>query len=296
MKNEELYILPFDHRNSFTQKIMQIKDREPTSKELQQERKLKIIIYQAFKKAVSEGIPKNSAGILTDEFLGNEVLKKARKEKYIFCLPVEKSGQEEFHYEHGKNYKQHIKKWNPTYVKVLVRYNPEGDKKLNKRQPKKLAELSRYLKKIGKKFMLEVLVLPTRSEKKIKNYDQTLRPKLMVKAIKELHASGAYPDIWKIEGLDKTKDMQKVADQINNGDTEARIIILGRGESAKKAEQWLKAGAKVKTAIGFAIGRTIFEKPLEEYISGKISKEQTIEKIKNNYKHFYNFWKKVKNY
>ena len=144
--------------------------------------------------------------------------------------------------------------------------------------------------------MLEVLVLPTESEKKIKNYDQTLRPKLMVETIKELHKAGAYPDVWKIEGLDKTKDMQKVADQISEGDTEARIIILGRGENAKKAEQWLKAGAKVKTAIGFAIGRTIFEKPLEDFISKKIPKEQAVNKIKNNYKHFYNIWKKARSF
>jgi 5-dehydro-2-deoxygluconokinase len=289
----QLYILPFDHRNSFIKVILGVKNRKPTNDEVGKAKELKNIIYEAFKKAVEEGISKDSAGILTDDWLGLDVLKKAKEEKSIFCIPVEQSGQDEFNFEKFF-WKCYIKKWNPTYVKALVRYNPEGDKALNQRQATRLAKLSRFLKKRGIKFMFELLVPPIEEEKVLENYDNKLRPDLMIKAVDELHKAGVFPDIWKIEGLDKTEKMQKVADKINEDDSGSRIIILGRGESKKHAELWLKSGAKVKAAIGFAVGRTIFQKPCEDYVHNKLSKEDAIRTIKTNYVHFVNVWRKAR--
>ena len=291
--DNQLYILPFDHRNSFIKVILNIKERKPTKDEVNKAKELKNIIYESFKKAVEEGISKDNAGILTDDWLGLDVLKKAKEDKSIFCIPVEESGQEEFMFE-KLFWKSYIKKWNPTYVKALVRYNPEGDKALNQRQAKRLANLSRFLKKKNIKFMFELLVPPTEEEKVLENYDNKLRPELMIKAIDELHKAGVFPDVWKIEGLDKTEKMQSVADKIKENDSNSKIIILGRGESKEHAELWLKSGAKVDTAIGFAVGRTVFQKPCEDYVNNKLSKEDAIKTIKENYVHFVNIWKKAK--
>ena len=85
-----------------------------------------------------------------------------------------------------------------------------------------------------------------------------------------------------------------VADKIAEKDPDARIIILGRGESKEHAEKWLKAGAKVEAAIGFVIGRTTFLKALEEYNSGKIDRKEVVDEIKENFKHFLDVWKKAK--
>lgn len=289
----ELYILPFDHRSSFIKGILGVKDREPTEEELEKARELKRIIYEAFKKAVEEGVPKENAGILTDEWLGEDVLKKAKQDGFIVCLPVEKSGQKEFIFEFD-NWKEHIEKWDPDYVKALVRYNPEGDKELNKRQAKHLAELSDFLKQRKNKFMFELLVLPTEEQKNIEDYDNKLRPELTVRTIEELHSAEVFPDVWKIEGFDKTEDMQKAADKITEKDPGAKIIILGRGESKEHAEKWLMQGAKVSIATGFVIGRTTFLEALEEFNSKKITREQAVDQIKENYKHFVEVWKKAK--
>jgi myo-inositol catabolism protein IolC len=290
---KELYILPFDHRNSFIKVILGVKDRKPTEVEINKAKELKMMIYEAFKKAVDEGIPKESAGILTDPWLGIDVLKKAKEEGFIFCIPVEKSGQDEFRFERIF-WIPYIKKWNPFFVKALVRYNPEGDKELNRRQAARLAVLGRFLKRKGIKFMFELLVPPTESEKKAKDYENRLRPKLMVKAIDELHKAKVFPDVWKIEGLDSAEAMQKVADKVIESFPEAKIIILGRGESRAQAEKWLKAGAKVDAAIGFAVGRTVFQKPCEDYINNRISREKAVENIKEDYVHFVDIWRKAR--
>ena len=49
-------------------------------------------------------------------------------------MPVEKSGQDEFDFQYGDDFGEHIEKFDPFASKVLVRYNPDGDAEMNKRQ------------------------------------------------------------------------------------------------------------------------------------------------------------------
>ena len=286
----KLYILPFDHRGSF-KKIVGV-DGELTKKDIKKIKNYKNIIYTAFKKAK---INKNDSAILVDETYGKEILLKAKKKSINTCYTLEKSGQEEFFFDR-KDYKKRLKYFKPTYAKVLLRYNPQGNKALNKRQAQKLAVLTKYLKKEKVQFLLEVLEIPT--DKQLKKYksktefDHKLRGKLMVKAISELQQAGVDPEIWKLEGLYKTEMMQNVADQVTQFNSQSKIVVLGRGENEKKAEQWIKAAAKVDAVVGFAVGRTIFKEPLLDYNAKKLNKSQVIDKIKKNYLHFVNIFEK----
>jgi myo-inositol catabolism protein IolC len=285
----KLYILPFDHRHSF-EKIV-------GGKNVKKIREYKQIIYSAFKKAITCGLNKKNVGILVDETYGEKILLNAKKKEIITCYTLEKSGQKEFQFDR-KDWKKRIKLFKPNYVKVLLRYNPNGDEKLNKRQIEKLAKLSKYLKNQETEFLLEVLVPAT--DKQLnkatskQKYDLNMRPRLTLKAIKELQKGGVDPTIWKIEGLDKLKDMKLISRQIKNFNSDASIIVLGRGENKKHAEKWLTIGAKVPGVIGFAVGRTVFNQPLLDYQNKKINKQEVINKIMKNYLHFVKLFDKVK--
>ena len=39
-------------------------------------------------------------------------------------MPVEQSGQAEFEFQYGEDFRSHIEAFDPTFSKVLVRYNP----------------------------------------------------------------------------------------------------------------------------------------------------------------------------
>ena len=88
--------------------------------------------------------------------------------------------------------------------------------------------------------------------------------------------------------------MEKVADQVTTFNPRSKIVVLGRGENEKKAEQWIKTGAKVDAVIGFAVGRTVFKQPLLDYKNKKISKSIAIKKITKNYLHFVDVFEKEK--
>src|SRR5512138_722124 len=119
-----------------------IKGRQPTPEEKKQIEDYKKIIFEGFNLAIKKKVPKDIAGLLVDEEFGAAVLKAAKKEGLTFAMPCEKSGQDEFDFDYGEKFAEHIEKFDPTFVKVLVRYNPESDAAMNKRQLERLNKLS----------------------------------------------------------------------------------------------------------------------------------------------------------
>src|SRR5262249_57795997 len=123
--------------------------------------------------------------------VGPAIRRDARGEGLITGCPGEESGQEEFEFEYGSDYAPHIEAFDPTFCKVLVRYNPGGDEALNRRQAARLRQLSDYLHGSGRLYMFELLVPPAPAQLKGLGgnrgaYDLELRPALTVQAIRQL--------------------------------------------------------------------------------------------------------------
>jgi myo-inositol catabolism protein IolC len=161
--DKQLYILPFDHRGSF-QKMMFGWEGPLTSEQTAQIAATKQVIYDGFKAAVSAGVPKENAGILVDEQFGAAILHDAAKEGFITACPAEKSARDEFEFEYGESFREHIKAFSPTFCKVLVRYNPEGDQSRNKRQAARLRLLSDFLHGGSRSLLMFELLVPPEKE------------------------------------------------------------------------------------------------------------------------------------
>jgi myo-inositol catabolism protein IolC len=290
--NEPLYILPFDHRGSFQKKMFGWSGTL-TPEQTAEIAATKQVIYDGFKAALKAGVPKQKAGILVDEQFGAAILRDARANGYTTACPAEKSGQDEFDFEYGEDFAKHIEIFQPTFCKVLVRYNPEGDGSLNQRQSARLKRLSDYLHSSGRsKFMFELLVPAEKSqldrvEGDKKAYDLEIRPRLMVKTIEQLQDAGVEPDVWKIEGLDRRQDCENVVAAARSGGRDkVGCIILGRGENDQKVREWLTTAAAVPGFIGFAVGRTSFWNPLVDWRAKKITRDQAVAEVMGRYLEF----------
>jgi 5-dehydro-2-deoxygluconokinase len=298
--DQPLYILPFDHRGSFETKMFGWHG-DLNAAQTAEIAAAKQVIYDGFKAAIAAGVPKDKAGILVDEQFGSSILRDARANGYAAACPAEKSGQEEFDFEYGSDFAKHIEAVQPTFCKVLVRYNPGGDAALNHRQTARLKQLSDYLhSKSQSRFMFELLVPAEKAQLDWlkgdkKAYDLELRPKLMVQTLQQLQDSGVEPDVWKIEGLDRREDCEKiVAAARRGGRDKVGCIILGRGEDAKKVREWLTTAAGVRGFIGFAVGRTDFWDPLVDYRANKITREAAVAEIARRYKEFAGIFEKAR--
>lgn len=281
---ERLYVLAFDHRGSFEKMVGDV-ERVPGAKTL---------IWEGFQRAVGEGVPKSFAGILVDEQYGTPVAEAAKADGYKLAMPVEKSGQVEFEFEYGDAFGEKIEEFDPDFSKVLVRYNPEGERELNERQIEKLRRLSEWLHERHRKFLFELLVPAEPAQLASvdgneERYDLELRPQLMMEAILQLQNGGVEADIWKIEGLEDPEACREIAELARReGRDRVSCVVLGRGASDEKVDEWLRAGAGVEGYIGFAIGRSIFADAVKAYAADPdgFDREAAVEQIAGNYRRF----------
>jgi myo-inositol catabolism protein IolC len=296
--DKPLYIQPFDHRGSFQTKMFGWKGTL-TKEQTAQIAAAKQVIYDGFKAALAAGVPEEKAGILVDEQFGAAILRDAAAKGYTTACPAEKSGQDEFDFEYGEDFGKHIEAFNPTFCKVLVRYNPEGDEALNRKQSARLKRLSDYLHSESHRlFMFELLVPAEKAQLERVNgdkkaYDLEIRPGLMAQAIEQLQDAGVEADVWKIEGLDRGEDCEKIVKVAHRkGRDKVGCIILGRGEDDKKVYEWLTTAAKVPGFIGFAVGRTVFWEPLVEWRDKKITREAAVAEVARRYRGFVDVFEK----
>ena len=287
--SQDLYILAFDHRGTITKGLLGVEGREPTQDEANKVSEMKQIIFDGFLKANEYGITGGDPAILVDETFGLEVQQKAKEMNIKFAAPVEKSGQKVFDFEYGDQFGEKINEVGADFVKILVRWNPDDEEEIRETQGNRIKELSDWLTENDKKFLLEFLVPATEEQlASVENdqarYDSEIRPKLAVKVVEEMRERGADPDIWKIEGLDTSEDCEKVAQAIRTGDREDVIaVVLGRGASDEKVNEWLRAGSSVEGYKGFAIGRSIFWDALKGFHEGEKSREEAVEEIAQSY-------------
>jgi len=286
--DKALYLLPFDHRNSYVKSMFHYTYPLDAQQQAQVEDS-KQVIYQGFLQAVAGKVGKENAGVLVDEEFGAQILRDARQQGYVTALSVEKSGSEEFHFEYGDQFAEHIETFDPTFAKVLVRYNSADDADINRRQTERLKTLSDYCRKTQRRFMFEMLVPATEAQLQSvqgdkQAYDLKLRPQLMLDAIRTLQDGGVEPDVWKIEGLDRREDCERVVELTRRaGRDRVSCIVLGRGADDKKVVDWLQTAAGVEGFIGFAVGRTSFFEAIADYEAKRATREETVKRIATQY-------------
>jgi len=287
----KLYILAFDHRGSFQKKMFGI-EGDPDEEQTATIADAKKLIFEGMEKAVQRGLDAKSAGVLVDEQFGSDIPELSKQHGLSLTMPVEKSGVDEFQFEYGDEFGDHISKYDLLASKVLVRYNPDGDAEMNARQTEKLKQLAVWLHENDRLFLFELLVPAEKAQLDAvggdtDRYDAELRPELMRRAIEDFQNAGVEVDIWKIEGVDTREDAEMLSKQATSGEGRENVksVLLGRGASDEKVDHWLTQAAPVPGFIGFAIGRSIWWDALKSFLDGG-DREASAEQIADNYLRF----------
>lgn len=301
-----LYILALDYRNPLLtsqewESSIDAEHAAQVASTISEIVTAKQFVYDGFKAALAAGVPEDKAGILVDEEFGATMLGDAAAKGYITGCPAEKSGEGEFDFEYGEDFAKHIDAFHPTFCKVQVRYNPEGDQDLNRRQAARLKRLSDYLHNESQSlFLLELLMPPEKAQlRTLKGdkdaYHMDVRPRLKVEAIQELQDAQVEPDVWGIEGLDCREDCGRVvATARRSGRDKVGCIILPDAGKQEKAVEWLTTAAGVPGFIGFAAGRTIFWGPLSRWLAREATPKTAVIEIGQHYREFVNIFDKVR--
>ena len=288
--DQPLFLLAFDHRRPHLARLFGV-DGEPTPSETATIIDAKSVIFDGFALAIAAGAPTDTAGILVDEQFGTAAARAARAQGWICAVPAERSGLSHFELEYGDDFATHIEDLDPTFSKVLVRYNPAGDADDNLRSIVGLQRLSHWLHANDRRLLLELIVVATPEQLVAVDGDETryvteLRPGLMRRAMADLQAAGIEADVWKLEGIDRRDDCVMVAEQARAGGRDrVGCVVLGQGSDFERVDHWLRVAAGVPGYVGFAIGRTLWWDPMTHYLDGSQSRAETASQIAQRYRH-----------
>jgi myo-inositol catabolism protein IolC len=283
-----LFVLALDRRGSLPRQMFGF-GAAPTPQETATIADAKSVIFDGFSRALSQGAPSDTAGILVDEQYGAEIARVALARGCIVAMPVERSDRPSFEFEYGDEFGAHIEAFGPTFSKVLVRFNPEGDATDNRRSIEGLEVLSDWLHSRERKLLLELLVLPEAHQVEAAGGQEAFvveaRPALMRQAIATLQTAGIEADIWKIEGVDRRDDCRMIADQARAGGRErVGCLVLGAGASEATVHNRLRQAAGVPGYLGFAVGRTIWWDPITGYVNGALDRDAAAAQVSANYR------------
>jgi 5-dehydro-2-deoxygluconokinase len=284
-----LFILADDHRDSLEKQLYKLTEA-PTAAQAARIRADKMLVYEALVDATKRLPDAAQAGILVDEEYGSDVAELAAKSDGLINLsmPLEASGKDWFEFAYGDDWKTHAGYFATDHAKVLIRDNPAMSVPDRLQQAERLKVVSAWAAETRHHLIVELLVPATDSDLRsvggdTKRYDDELRPKLTQEVIGFLQDHGADPELWKIEGLDRTEDAAAIADLAKRGGRTANCIILGRHASAEDLDRWLKVAAPLAGYVGFAIGRSIWWDPLAGHLDGTLSADVAQYQIAQNY-------------
>jgi myo-inositol catabolism protein IolC len=283
-----LFIFAMDHRASFARDLFSVSGA-PTAAEQAQMQDAKKVMYEGARRAMQNGSIAGRAGVLVDEALGADVARRAKADGFVLAMPIEKSGTKLFELEYGDQFAEHVEAFDPDFFKALVRFNPEDEADVRATQIERLGEVSRWATASGRRWFIELLVPATReqlaqSEDQF-NYDRDVRPGLTVEAIKAFNDGGVHPTIWKLEGYETTQGAQEVLRAVAaEAAWPAECIVLGRNAPMEQVEHWLDVAAPLPGFAGFAVGRSIWEEALKDFLAGHVERNQAADVIADRYR------------
>lgn len=285
---DPLFILAMDHRASFAQSLFAVTG-VPSGTELRRMQDAKMVIYEGVHQVASKGTSLGRIGVLVDEQLGSEVAKKAKSDGLTVAMPIERSGTHLFELEYGEHFVEHVERFDPDFFKVLVRYNPADDERDRESQIERLVRVSGWAERTARRWLFELLVPPTREQlsqwEDQDRFDRYARPTLTAEVLTQLQAGGVHPTIWKLEGYETAEGAQTVLRSVTQStDHPAECIVLGRNAPLSKVEHWIDVAAPLHGYAGFAVGRSIWEQPLEDHLAGRLDRGGAVTSIAHHYR------------
>lgn len=274
--DQDLFVLAFDHRGSTHLRQVFGVAGDPTPAEAARIIDAKSVVFEGFVQALSEGAPSDTAGVLVDEEFGADAARKAKANGWICAMPVERSGITPLELEYGDAFPSHIEDFDPTFTKVLVRYNPDGNAAHNERSLAELLRVSKWVRNTDRKLLCELIVPAEPAQLAAvdgddRRYQREVRPALMQRGIAELQDAGIEADVWKVEGIDLPADCEMIAAQARAGGRDrVGCVVLGAAAPAAQVEHWLRTAGRVDGYLGFAVGRTIWSDPVRRYLDGTL--------------------------
>jgi 5-dehydro-2-deoxygluconokinase len=265
-----VFALAFDHRKQFSDLAARF---GAGAKEIEQFKTLLGVTLGRLQPAIS--------GAIIDDTYGFDPLTRLTGTGRWLARPVEVPGSLPLQFEAGDRLMEKMRTWPTEHVaKCLVAYDPNDSAGLCGEQEAALIALQNAVNATGRRWLLEVI--PP---------DFAKNPSLVAQSVEALYRAGLFPTWWKLPALDSADEWKRIASTVRKGDPYcAGVIVLGLDQPLDELTPKLKLAKESGIGVGFAIGRSIWRKPAEQWFAKKISDQETINLIEREFKGVLSAW------
>ena len=272
----EICALAFDHRPQFA-RLAKHHGQPPARIAA-----FKKLIYSAARQAAGTD---PAFGIITDEIYGREVLELAAGAQWA-ARPIEQAGVTPLAFVGGPDVGLTLREWPVTQVvKCLIHWQPQDPPEIAEAQARQLRILGEACRETGHELLLELIA----------NAKRPGDGPATVEMIRRVYALGVEPDWWKLAAPDNAADWQLIGEAISDSDPFCRgVLLLGFEAPLAELEVAFAAAARAPICKGFAIGRSIFGEPAEEWLAGRIDDEAAVKAMASAYGRLIEIWRKAR--
>ena len=278
-----LHIFAFDHRQQLIDLAQEV------GADLARLGRLKQLCVAAMGQ-VEQGFAEQGieadVGILADERFGQDALNDATGRGWWIARPVELPGSRPLQLERGRHLQGELLQWpREQIVKCLVQYHPDDEPVLRHEQEQLLLDIYQASQASGHELLLEVI--PPRDH-------PSSCAHALYRAIERLYDIGIYPAWWKIESQSHAT-WARLDELIDARDPYCRgVVLLGLNAPVEALAEGFRQARDSRWCRGFAVGRTIFQAPSREWLSGALSDEQLIEQVRDTFERLVRCWRQAR--
>jgi hypothetical protein len=245
-------------------------------------------VFDGFTRAMAaSGLGPRQGGIILEGEADSSILREAAGRGFTTVCAIKAAGDPGFERDGGDDaLEAHARSCAAAYWKVVLRYNPEGDRAANCRLASWLRRLGGSLRRRpGPRLMCDLVVPPTQRQIAlgINSYDRNLLPALTTSAIEQLLAAGVEPDVWVIEGLQLRDDYLRVIEATTRGGRNARCLVRAAGHTNETTRELMAVGLSVPGVSGVVFGRAPFWEPAASWVRGRTSRPTAVAAVASQF-------------
>lgn len=274
---DNLCVLAFDHRLQLEHLV------QKTHAQVEQLKTLKRLIAEAVHLKPIEGL---TLGAIIDDRYGADILNDFSAKEGWIARPIEQPGSIPLAFEGGNDLSATLRKWPAKQVvKCLITYHPGDRYALKMEQEASLQLLFSAVKSTGHELLLELLTP--------KNV--IVSPQTIAQAMERFYSLPVYPDWWKIAPPKDKRAWDHITKVINTHDPYCRgVLLLGQDLREDQIQHAFQVASEYPLCKGFAIGRNIFMRAAEQWLTQKISDSMLVELVSNQFQRYIELWREAK--
>jgi 5-dehydro-2-deoxygluconokinase len=273
-----LMALAIDHRAQ----LEKLADEVPVSRLKIGEFKLLAVAAAVRVQECHRDLPQGTFGMLIDGTYGRDALFRAVEYGLWIGRPVEEPGSRPLEFEGGGSLGSKLAEWPLVHtIKCLAFYHPDDPVEMRTKQDRELLRLADAARASGHEFLVEII-----AGKHGEVNDETVAVVLA-----HLYRLGIRPDWWKLEPQRTAAAWNKIAAVVAEYDRSCRgILMLGLEAPEDQLKEAFLTAAPCSIVRGFAVGRSIFAEPAQQWLSGTITDAAAIEAMAGSFGQLVDAW------